>query len=115
MAKLLQRLQKPGLIQPGYLSPCSLGWALGVLKGLNLGAFYLFAQLNWEFLWYNQRSFGYVLNFMPDWLLPTVNTSSWLPLFGLLYGMVLGGVLGLVLGLVYNWAQRKCACKWCKV
>lgn len=116
MAKLLAKLQKSGLVRPGYLSPCALGWALGVLYGLHLLVYYWFVnRLGWEFLMYNNRSFGYLLACMPEWLLPTVNMSPLLPVFGLLYGMVLGGVLGLLIGVIYNWAQAKCGCKWCKV
>ena len=103
-------------ITAAYISPCSLGWALGALKGLCLGLYYLFVnQLNWEFLWFNQVAFGELLVWMPRFLQPQYNTTPLLFLIATLYGMVVGGVIGLLFGLVYNWANRMCNCKWCKV
>ncbi len=115
MGKLVAKLTKSGFIRPGYLSPCALGWALGVLGGLKLGISYLLYQMGTEFLWFNKMSFNLMLAWMPQWLNPAYNTSALLPLFALLYGMVLGGLCGLLVGLIYNWAQNKCGCKWCRV
>ena len=101
--------------QTGYISPCAAGWGLGILFGADMFLHYMFSALNWEFLWWNHRTFGYVLAMMPEWLQMTSGSSPLLPVIALLFGMVIGGVSGLLFGLLYNWAQKKCSCKWCRV